>query len=173
VTHDQVEAMTLGSRICIMNGGKVAQIGQPLEVYRKPANTFVASFLGNPPMNLLKAVVTDHPSGRGIRIGACSLVVAADRMPPRAPGSEIIFGIRPENVSAQPRNEEADVEVEIVQVEPLGAETVFAGRITGVEKPIFARVGPQIEFSVGERRRLALDLASAHVFDAEGVALHS
>ena len=70
VTHDQVEAMTMGSRICIMNGGKVVQVGEPLEVYRRPANTFVASFLGNPPMNLLKAVVTDdaerprHPHRR-------------------------------------------------------------------------------------------------------------
>ena len=53
VTHDQVEAMTLGTRICIMNGGKVVQVGEPLEVYQRPANTFVASFLGNPPMNLL------------------------------------------------------------------------------------------------------------------------
>ena len=54
VTHDQVEAMTMGDRICIMNEGKVVQIGRPLEVYRNPADTFVARFLGNPPMNLLR-----------------------------------------------------------------------------------------------------------------------
>src|SRR6202008_1163474 len=65
VTHDQVEAMTMGSRICIMNGGKGVRGGEPLEVYRYPANTFVASFLGNPPMNLLRAVVTDDAGGRG------------------------------------------------------------------------------------------------------------
>src|SRR5262245_14675417 len=75
VTHDQVEAMTLGSRICIMNGGKVVQVGEPLEVYRRPANTFVASFLGNPPMNLLQAVVTDTSGGRGIRVGDRKSVV--------------------------------------------------------------------------------------------------
>src|SRR6188474_160227 len=80
VTHDQVEAMTMGTRICIMNGGKVAQVGPPLEVYRWPANTFVASFLGNPPMNLMKAVVTDDPGGRQIRVGASAFALPAERM---------------------------------------------------------------------------------------------
>ena len=69
VTHDQVEAMTMGTRICIMNGGRVAQVGPPLEVYRHPANTFVASFLGNPPMTLLPAIATDKPGGRCLKIG--------------------------------------------------------------------------------------------------------
>src|SRR6476661_2097486 len=82
VTHDQVEAMTMGTRICIMNGGKIVQVGEPLEVYRHPANTFVASFLGNPPMNLLRAAVTDDADGRGLRIGAWSFAVPAGRMPP-------------------------------------------------------------------------------------------
>jgi multiple sugar transport system ATP-binding protein len=81
VTHDQVEAMTMGSRICIMNGGKIVQVGEPLEVYRHPANTFVASFLGNPPMNLLRAAVTDDADGRGLRIGAWRIVIPAERMP--------------------------------------------------------------------------------------------
>ena len=171
VTHDQVEAMTLGSRICIMNGGKVAQVGEPLEVYRRPANTFVASFLGNPPMNLLKALVTDDAGGRGLRIEAWSFVLGADSMPPMPPGSTVIFGIRPEKISGVPRAGQAKVEVEVVQVEPLGAETIFAARIPGVEKAIFARVGPDIPVKVGERRELGVDLGAAHVFDPDGVAL--
>ncbi|NJO23732.1 MAG: ATP-binding cassette domain-containing protein [Sphingomonadales bacterium] len=68
VTHDQVEAMTMGTRICIMNGGRVAQVGPPLEVYRRPANTFVASFLGNPPMTLLPAVATEKSGGRCLKV---------------------------------------------------------------------------------------------------------
>jgi multiple sugar transport system ATP-binding protein len=171
VTHDQVEAMTMGSRICIMNGGKVVQVGEPLQVYRQPANTFVASFLGNPPMNLLKAVVTDNPGGRGIRVGAWVLVLPVERMAPLPPNTSIIFGIRPENVSPTPHGEAATVEVEIVQVEPLGAETIFAGRISDAERPIFARVGPDVQIAVGERRQLSFDLAAAHVFDAEGIGL--
>jgi multiple sugar transport system ATP-binding protein len=171
VTHDQVEAMTMGTRICIMNGGKVVQVGEPLEVYRRPANTFVASFLGNPPMNLLKAQVTEAASGRGLRIGDWSFALDADSMPPLRPGTEVVFGIRPEKIAGTPRSGNANVAVEIVQVEPLGAETIFAARIPGVEKPIFARIGPDIPVKVGERRELGLDLTAAHVFDADGVAL--
>ena len=88
VTHDQVEAMTMGSRICIMNGGKVVQVGEPLEVYRRPANTFVASFLGNPPMNLMQAVVTDDPGGRGFASARGRSPLPAERMPPLPPNTE-------------------------------------------------------------------------------------
>ncbi len=171
VTHDQVEAMTMGSRICIMNGGKVVQVGEPLEVYRHPANIFVASFLGNPPMNLMPAVVSDDPGGRALRIGAWSFAVPAERMPPLPPNTKVIFGIRPEKISVAQAGG-MHIEAEIVQVEPLGAETIFASRIAGVEKSVFARVGPDVAVKVGERRRLGVDLAAAHVFDADGNALH-
>jgi len=169
VTHDQVEAMTMGSRICIMNGGKVVQVGEPLEVYRRPANIFVASFLGNPPMNLMQAVVTDASGGRGIRVGAWSFALPSDRMPPLSPNQNVIFGIRPEKISVAANA--TGIEAEIVQVEPLGAETIFACRLPEVEKPVFARVGPDVPVKVGERRRLGFDLAAAHVFDGEGNAL--
>ena len=171
VTHDQVEAMTMGSRICIMNGGKVVQVGEPLEVYRYPANTFVASFLGNPPMNLLRAVVTDDAGGRGLRIGAWQLALPPERMPSLPPGTEVIFGIRPEKLSGTPQPGGASIDAEVVQVEPLGAETIFASRIPDVEKPVFARVGPDVPVKVGDRRALGLDLSAAHVFDAQGNAL--
>jgi multiple sugar transport system ATP-binding protein len=170
VTHDQVEAMTMGSRICIMNGGKVVQVGEPLEVYRRPVNTFVASFLGNPPMNLIKAVATDAAGGRGLRVGDWSFALGAETMPPQRPGTEVIFGIRPEKIGV-PRPDNATVTAEVVQVEPLGAETIFAARIAGVEKPVFARIGPDIPVKVGERRELGIDLSAAHVFGADGVAL--
>ena len=99
VTHDQVEAMTMGTRICIMNGGRVAQVGPPLEVYRRPANTFVASFLGNPPMTLLPAVATDKSGGRCLKIGDSEIELPPGRCPPLRPGSQVTFGIRPEHVA--------------------------------------------------------------------------
>jgi multiple sugar transport system ATP-binding protein len=172
VTHDQVEAMTMGSRICIMNGGKVVQVGEPLEVYRQPANTFVASFLGNPPMNLLKATVIDAPGGRTLRVGGGTLTLPADRMPALSPNTSVIFGVRPEKLSGTPKPG-ATIEGEVVQVEPLGAETIFACRIPAVDKPVFARVGPDVAVMVGEKRALGIDLAAAHVFDSEGNALRS
>jgi multiple sugar transport system ATP-binding protein len=132
----------------------------------------VASFLGNPPMNLMPAVVADDPGGRALRIGAWSLAIPAGRMPPLPPNTNVIFGIRPEKISGVAPAGGDTIEAEIVQVEPLGAETIFASRIAGVEKPVFARVGPDVAVKVGERRRLGVDLAASHVFDAEGNALH-
>src|ERR1044072_779477 len=172
VTHDQVEAMTMGSRICIMNGGRVVQVGEPLEVYRHPANIFVASFLGNPPMNPMPAIVSADPGGRGLRMPAWSLAVPARPLPPLPPGTPVIFGIRPEKISGVAQAGTPSIEAEIVQVEPLGAETIFASRIAGVDKPVFARVGPDVAGEVGERRQLGVDLAAAHIFDADGNALH-
>jgi multiple sugar transport system ATP-binding protein len=92
VTHDQVEAMTMGTRICIMNGGRIAQVGEPLDVYRKPADTFVASFLGNPPMNLLPATVTDAPGGRTLRIGASTITLPPAVSRGMAAGQAVTFG---------------------------------------------------------------------------------
>lgn len=171
VTHDQVEAMTMGTRICIMNGGRVAQVAAPLDIYRQPADTFVAGFLGNPPMNLIKAMITDDSSGRGIQLGPLSFVLPADRAPRLAPGTEVIFGIRPENISDIPRAASASAPLEVAHVESLGAETIFAGRLPGIDKPILTRVGPDIRVSLGERRPLHFDLSAAHVFGADGKAL--
>ena len=104
VTHDQVEAMTMGSRICIMNGGKVVQVGEPLEVYRRPANTFVASF---PRQSADESPA--RPLSPTIRAGAaCASAhgrsrLPPERMPPLPPGTDVIFGIRPEKISGVPR----------------------------------------------------------------------
>ena len=159
VTHDQVEAMTMGTRICIMNGGRVAQVGPPLEVYRHPANTFVASFLGNPPMTLLPAVATDKSSGRCLKVGDSEIELPPNRCPPLQPGSQVTFGIRPEHVAQRPvaNGAATPIEAEIVRVEPLGAETIVIARLPGVEKLAFARLAGDAIFPIGERRQLFLD----------------
>jgi len=178
VTHDQVEAMTLGNRICIMNGGRVVQVGAPLAVYRRPANTFVAGFLGNPPMNLLPATGTGANGGLAVKLGETILELPAARCPPIPEGSAVILGIRPENVSDRPDNGglATTLEAEIVQVEPLGAETIVAARVAGLERDLMARIGADAEWSVGNRCTLALDLSAVHVFDASSgaaLALHA
>jgi len=173
VTHDQVEAMTMGTRICIMNGGRVAQVGPPLEVYRHPANIFVASFLGNPPMTLLPAVATDKSSGRCLKVGYCEIELPPNRCPQLQPGSQVTFGIRPEHVaqSSVANGAAAPIEAEIIRVEPLGAETIVIARLPGVEKLAFARLPGDAVFSIGERRQLFLDTGMAHVFGSDGLAL--
>jgi multiple sugar transport system ATP-binding protein len=153
VTHDQVEAMTMGDRICIMNGGKVAQIGAPLEVYRNPADTFVASFLGSPPTNLIPA-----------RFNAQALHVGEAKLPlQRASVQNPIFGIRPEDIRIDGAAPHAYGEV--LAVEPLGAETILRLRLAGIAGDLMVRGPRNVAAKVGERVPLAYDLAAAHLFD--------
>src|SRR5262249_39970744 len=104
VTHDQVEAMTMGHRICIMNQGKVVQIGEPLEVYRRPADAFVARFLGNPPMSLLPAKL-DMADGCAVaKLGGIAIALPG-RPPARIAshaGREVTIGVRPEDLYESP-----------------------------------------------------------------------
>jgi multiple sugar transport system ATP-binding protein len=175
VTHDQVEAMTLGQRICIMNGGRVVQVGPPLEVYKRPLNTFVASFLGNPPMNLLPARVAEGKGRLTLKLGGELLELKEWQYSALPVGTAITLGIRPESIAAQAsageRERLAGIEAEIVQIESLGAETILATRIPGIESELVARVGPEVGASVGERRSLWLDLSAIHLFDATGALI--
>ena len=154
VTHDQVEAMTMGDRICIMNGGKVVQIGAPLEVYHEPADTFVASFLGSPPMNLLAARLV---AGR-LHVGDSALLLER-----AIPMENLIFGIRPEDIridGAAPHTHG-----EVLAVEPLGAETIVRFRPPGVANDVLVHGPRTVSVKVGEQAPLSFDLAAAHLFD--------
>jgi multiple sugar transport system ATP-binding protein len=154
VTHDQVEAMTMGDRICIMNGGKVVQIGAPLDVYREPADTFVAAFLGSPPTNLLPA----RFSGAGLTVGEASLPVTR-----KGAAEDVIFAIRPEDIRIDGAAPHAQGEV--LAVEPLGAETIVRFRLPGVASDVLVRGPRTVAAKVGERAPVVFDLASAHLFD--------
>jgi ABC-type sugar transport system ATPase subunit len=130
VTHDQVEAMTMGHRICIMNKGEVVQIGRPLEVYRDPANTFVARFLGNPPMNLLAARIESVGNRFEITLAGMQfrLPVPLEARDASRPVGEVTLGIRPEDLYEVAAPEIAAravrLPVKVVAVQPLGAETL-------------------------------------------------
>ena len=154
VTHDQVEAMTMGDRICIMNGGKVVQIGAPLDVYREPADTFVAAFLGSPPTNLLPGIF----NGAGLIIGGATLPY-----PRKSAIDEVIFGIRPEDIRIDGTAPHA--EGEVLAVEPLGAETIVRFRLPGVGNDVLVRGPRTVAARVGDRAPLMFDLASTHLFD--------
>jgi multiple sugar transport system ATP-binding protein len=163
VTHDQVEAMTMGERICIMNGGRVAQIGKPLEVYRDPADTFVASFLGSPPTNLLPARLDGD--GGTLVVGASRLAMggALAACARSANGAELVLGVRPEDVRIDGAGAHASAEV--VAVEPLGAETIVRTRLPGIAQDLLVRTGRTATAQIGDRLPLAFDLAAAHLFD--------
>ncbi|HSS69245.1 MAG TPA: sn-glycerol-3-phosphate ABC transporter ATP-binding protein UgpC [Casimicrobiaceae bacterium] len=170
VTHDQVEAMTMGHRICIMNQGRVVQIGEPLEVYRRPADTFVARFLGNPPMNLLPGKLELSGGGAMARFAnaAVRLERSAESLASYA-GRDVTVGIRPEDVyeSAPPGASRifARVPTRVVAVEPLGAETLLVLSIDGSAEELVARVGRDTALRSGDRHEVALDIAALHLFD--------
>jgi multiple sugar transport system ATP-binding protein len=171
VTHDQVEAMTMGDRICIMNQGKVVQIGRPLDVYRNPADTFVARFLGNPPMNLLPGRIEQEDGGVVAQVAGTSL-----SLPMRTAsslgghvGSDVIVGVRPEDLyEAVPPGDPvqfARLPVRVVAVEPLGAETLLMASLPASDHELIARIGRDTALRRGDRLDLALDTATIHLFD--------
>ncbi|MBI3707025.1 MAG: sn-glycerol-3-phosphate ABC transporter ATP-binding protein UgpC [Proteobacteria bacterium] len=171
VTHDQVEAMTMGDRICIMNQGEVVQIGRPLEVYRNPTDTFVARFLGNPPMNLLKGRL-DAKDGVAVAHFAGSVIVLPKRAASslvRYVGRDVIIGIRPEDLyeTAPPGGPVpiARSPARVVAVEPLGAETLLVVALDVSSDELIARIGRDTALRNGDRFDIAIDTTAIHLFD--------
>jgi len=158
VTHDQVEAMTLGQRLMVMNGGRIEQIGTPEQVYRQPATTFVAGFIGSPPMNLLKGTA----DGSRFDVGGEALA-----LPKAAPRSgELLLGARPEHVEIDPLGAwtmKVDVQ------EMLGAERLVYGRLG--EAPFTLRIDGNLPApKAGEVLRLRAAPEHLHWFDAQSGA---
>jgi len=171
VTHDQVEAMTMGDRICIMNQGRVVQIGRPLDVYRNPADTFVARFLGNPPMNLLSARIVQKEGRVVAQLSGGNLELPLRTLPALASGAagNVIVGVRPEDLYevAPPGGpiQFAQLPARVVAVEPLGAETLLMATFEGSNTEVIARIGRDTALRRGDRLDLALDTAAIHLFD--------
>ncbi|MEN6476083.1 MAG: sn-glycerol-3-phosphate ABC transporter ATP-binding protein UgpC [Syntrophaceae bacterium] len=166
VTHDQVEAMTMGHRISVMRAGKLMQIGTPLELYDTPQNLFVARFIGTPPMNIIKADIS--PDGQGIEAYGVSLPVAEHLLPVMLPhrGRSVLVGFRPDDVS-EPRPEQTGLTAgftgEVKVVEPLG-NAVIVHVLIG-EHRIVAKLEPHTIPTFGEQIALAIDCEHLHLFD--------
>jgi ABC-type sugar transport system ATPase subunit len=177
VTHDQVEAMTMGDRICIMREGRIIQVGKPLEVYADPADTFVAHFLATPPMNLIPADLTAAEGTLACRISGATSIVIPDRHRSAyepAIGSKVLVGIRPEDMhETQADPAWQPLPVTVVTVETLGVENILVGRI-GQENPvqIAARLGRHFTAEIGSTVTLYADAGPMHLFDpASGKAI--
>jgi multiple sugar transport system ATP-binding protein len=164
VTHDQIEAMTLADRIVVMQDQKVQQIGSPSEIYRHPANLFVASFIGSPQMNLIKGRIEGRSNALEFRFGERSLPLAHYRFSTLAPaGREAILGVRPEHIEIADAGPWQDFTVDIV--EPMGADTVVWCR-DGVQS-LQVRTGSNQKVARGDRLALAVDAAAVSLFSAE------
>jgi multiple sugar transport system ATP-binding protein len=166
VTHDQTEAMTMGDRIAIMNAGQLQQVAQPLELYNKPANLFVAEFIGSPPMNFLPVQFTaplliSHPQFRFTLpdIWAKSLR--------KYDGKSIILGIRPEHLTIHPPATK-NLSVQVDVVEALGHETYLQVSLTDAPQVLLqVRVPPERSIRVGEELWLAIAHEKIHLFDPD------
>jgi multiple sugar transport system ATP-binding protein len=171
VTHDQVEAMTMGHRVCIMNRGEVVQIGRPLEVYRNPVDTFVARFLGNPPMNLLAARLERSGDRTLLRLADATFPIGGYSQGALAPhlGGPITLGVRPEDLYEAPAAAIAGralaLPTRILAVEPLGAETLLVLAIDGSGEEVIARIGRDTALQSGGEAVIALDTKAIHLFD--------
>ncbi|MDW6021497.1 sn-glycerol-3-phosphate ABC transporter ATP-binding protein UgpC [Mesorhizobium sp. BAC0120] len=157
VTHDQVEAMTMADKIVVMQAGRIEQIGAPLELFDKPANLFVAGFIGSPAMNMLKGRVRLGEK-RGVEVGGVLLPFSGD--PQVNDGQEVIYGIRPEHIALSPDGFPARVSV----VEPTGSETMVFLRFG--ESEMVALFRERHSFRPGDTLTLMPRTELAHVFDA-------
>ncbi len=165
VTHDQIEAMTMGHRIAIMRLGKLQQVGTPLEVYEQPANLFVAGFIGTPPMNFVPATLSE---------GGATVVASGFRLPvPEAwrastanrDGRKVVLGIRPENIREVSRGgATVQITARVEFVEPLGHEVIVHGRVG--DDLLVAKTDPHRSPEMGDDFPLVIEADAIHLFYA-------
>jgi len=161
VTHDQVEAMTMADKIVVMRDGQVEQIGAPLDLYDRPANMFVAGFIGSPAMNLVPGTVR---RARGIVETANGLALPLADAGTLADGQPVVYGIRPEHVALGSEGLPARVEM----IEPTGSETQIQLRFAGQSLVVMRR--ERLDARIGDTVSLQPDPAHAHLFDPQSSA---
>jgi multiple sugar transport system ATP-binding protein len=173
VTHDQIEAMTMGDRIVVMRGGVVQQVGPPQHVYDAPANTFVAAFLGSPRINLLAGSIERTNEGSLFRTGdlAIPLTGDLDALVHNATSTEVAIGIRPENIrvllrAGEVRPNHLLLPATVSLVEPVGSDLFVSAEANGVA--FTARAEPRLPVSPGDPVLLEFDMRRAHLFGADG-----
>jgi len=156
VTHDQVEAMTMGDRIAVMKDGVLQQVAPPREIYDKPVNMYVAGFIGSPRMNFLPVTISNHQAkASGFELHL-----------PEAPGLERgILGIRPEHFLPTVSSDDAVIDFKVEVLEVLGADQYLYGRVGSDD--LIARVDPELKVAVGDRVRLGVNMQRLHIFDSE------
>ncbi len=160
VTHDQVEAMTLGDQLAVLNGGYVEQLGSPIEIYERPASTFVAAFIGSPSMNLIDGQM--DAEGQSLTLPDGSTITLPT---PRAAGKAVKLGIRPEHFGLGAGENQVPLHVRVV--EQLGADTLVHGTLGDTTVPIVLRLEGVQSLQAGGVVQLHIPQDALHVFDGE------
>jgi multiple sugar transport system ATP-binding protein len=172
VTHDQVEAMTLGDRVVVMKDGWIQQVGEPLELYGKPANRFVAGFIGSPAMNFADVTIAESNGTLWAENPGLRVRVPARKLEPLRSyrGQHVTLGVRPEDLHPAGGGDAADYTFDstVEVVEPLGSEILLD--VKAGANALVARVDPTVRVKVHEKIRLALDPEQLHFFDLKSEA---
>ncbi len=159
VTHDQIEAMTMADRIVVMRDGYVEQIGSPLELYDRPANLFVAGFIGSPGMNFIPGSISEDDASVFVTKTGDKLPLPAGYS--LASGQNLVYGIRPEDLEIR----DGGVNAEVSLIEPTGAETQITALLGGTQ--IVASIRDRVDLQPGDHLSLGVSLDAVHVFDAQ------
>ena len=173
VTHDQIEAMTLGTRIVVMKGGIIQQVDSPINLYTKPNNVFVGSFIGSPQMNFAKATAINENGSVFLRLGQFKIKLNEEKgkkiIEGGYIGKEVVMGFRPENVSDSDeiiaKSPETTLEARVELTEFLGSEIYL--HLNVACNPAIARVAPNSKAIVGDKIKIAFDGDCIHVFDKD------
>ncbi|MDI7863437.1 sn-glycerol-3-phosphate ABC transporter ATP-binding protein UgpC [Rhizobiaceae bacterium n13] len=167
VTHDQVEAMTLADRIVVLSAGRIEQVGAPLELYERPANLFVARFIGSPAMNIIPATVTKTGPKTEVKLAGGKLVSLDIATDPNQQNKSASFGVRPEDLRIE-SGDDYLFEGEISIIEALGEVTLLyiEGLVAG--EPIIAKIPGIVNAQRGNKMRFGADHQKIHLFDGAG-----
>ncbi|RKQ86730.1 carbohydrate ABC transporter ATP-binding protein (CUT1 family) [Solirubrobacter pauli] len=157
VTNDQVEAMSMADQVAVLREGTVQQVGKPVEIYDRPANRWVASFVGSPRMNLLHCTANGKIEGEGWALPNPGFGVEGDH--------KALFGVRPEDLSLDVRDEAVTLAGKVYAVEPLGDRTLVDVEVGG--ERVIIKAPPTARYEIGEQVRAAVDMERVHLFDAE------
>ncbi len=164
VTHDQVEAMTLADKIVVLNAGHIQQIGEPQNIYADPANRTVATFLGNPPMNIIPTKYT--ATGFEVNGQILSIPENIKNILSLSKGQNLDLGIRPEDIQIKNESHAEILQVEVKLVEPLGRETLIRVAVLGTGIILNVQTSGNLRFSPGDKLNLELDLQKLFLFDS-------
>jgi multiple sugar transport system ATP-binding protein len=169
VTHDQVEAMTMGHRIAVLNGGRLQQLGTPMQLYQWPSNLFVAQFIGSPPMNLLPVEVCAPGQ---LLVAGRKLVLEGplEALSAALVGQQLTGGLRPEHLRLAPATNR-NLAAEVSHSEALGNEQLVTCRLLEGSQLVLVRTGPDEILAPGQSVHLEVDPAGWRLFDANGEAL--
>jgi len=169
VTHDQTEAMTMGTKIVVMNEGEVQQVADPQTIYDKPANVFVASTIGNPQMNFIDARVAKEEGGIYLRFGTFKVKMSADvselLLKSGYIDKEVIMGIRPENIMLDQENKREALSLKLELMENLGSENILYFEI--MDSSLVVKAEPKYRGAIGSYMNLYFDVDKIHIFDKE------